>query len=59
MAIKYNEKELGALTEKEMNPENVVICPRCGKELKFRSVGNSYEIKCSTSNCLKRTVRGL
>lgn len=59
MAIKYNEKECMALDKKAESPESVVLCPRCGKELTFRSVGNSYEVKCPTENCLKETVRGL
>lgn len=59
MASNYNEKELTALDEKAAKPESVVICPRCGKELTYKAVGNSYEVKCPTENCLKETVRGL
>ena len=59
MASKYNETELKALTQKENNPNQTVFCPRCGKNLNYREIGNSYEIKCSTENCLKLTVRGL
>ena len=59
MGIKYNEIESTALTRKEENPNEIVFCPRCGSELSFKEIGNSYEIKCPTANCLKRTVRGL
>lgn len=59
MAIKYTEKEIAALDEKAARPGAVVVCPRCGKELVYRAVGNSYEVKCPTEDCLKETVRGL
>ena len=59
MTSKYNGKELAALDKKAAKPESVVICPRCGKPLNYRAVGNSYEIKYPTENCLKRTVRDL
>lgn len=59
MGSKYTEKELNALDEKAMNPEKIVFCPRCGKELVFRSVGNSYQVKCPTEGCLSETCRGL
>lgn len=59
MPTKYTEKELAALKAKESNPQAEVICPRCGKALTFREVGSSYEVKCTTVNCLKLTVRGL
>ena len=59
MAVKYTDKELDALDEKALNPQKKVFCPRCGKELQYRSIGNSYEVKCLTENCIKETVRGL
>lgn len=59
MASNYTEKELNALEEKATHPEKVVHCPRCGKELNFRSIGNSYEVKCPTKDCLHETCRGL
>lgn len=55
----YSEKELAALDKKAMQPDSVVICPRCGKELTYKAVGNSYEVKCPTKDCLKETVRGV
>lgn len=59
MDIKYTEIELKALDDKAMNPDAVVLCPRCGKELTFRSFGSSYVVNCPTDNCLKETARGL
>lgn len=55
----YNDKEREALYEKAENSTAKVLCPRCGAELGYREVGNSYEVKCPTDNCLKLTVRGL
>lgn len=48
-----------ALREKESNPDKKVLCPRCGKELCYSEVGDSYEIKCSTDGCIKMTCRGI
>lgn len=59
MVIKYNKTESDALTRKEERPKEIVVCPRCGRKLVYKEIGNSYEIKCPTDNCLKRTVRGL
>ena len=59
MDAKYTEKELDALRKKENNTSAEVLCPRCGEALDYRAVGNSYEVKCPTRDCLKLTVRGL
>lgn len=59
MVSKYNDKEIMALDRKEQIPSDDIICPRCGEKLQFREVGTSYEIKCPTKDCLKRTVRGI
>ena len=59
MDMKYSEKELDALEEKAMSPNNVVICPRCGKEIIFTKSGNSYEVKCQSKDCIKEVVRGI
>ena len=48
-----------AFREKESNPDKIVLCPRCGKELRYREAGKSYEIKCSTDDCIKMTCRGI
>ena len=59
MAIKYTEKEIKALDQKEANPTEVVICPRCGKPLQYFDFVNGYQIKCETKECLSLTVRGI
>ncbi len=59
MVINYSEEEWNALDEKMEHPERVVYCPRCGKELIYRGVGNSCEVKCPTEGCIKGTLRGL
>ncbi len=53
------EEELKVIEQKELRPLKTVLCPRCHRELIFRSVGNSYEIKCQTDGCIKYSVRGL
>ena len=55
----YTNNEILAMKKKQLNPQETVLCPRCGKELSFREVGNSCEVKCPTENCIKMTVRGL
>lgn len=56
---RFSDEEIKALQEKERNKEKNVICPRCGKHLKYIEKGNSYEIKCETDYCLHFAVRGL
>ena len=56
---KYTPTELTAIEKKTTNPEEKVLCPRCGKELIFLEIGTSYSIKCPTANCLKATYRGI
>lgn len=56
---KYTDADLTALRKKESHPEEQVMCPRCGEEIGFRSVGSSYEVKCPTKGCIKLTVRGI
>ena len=59
MGMKHNEIEIEALEKKAHEPRKKVICPRCGKELYYREVGNSYEVKCPTKDCIGFTVRGI
>ena len=35
------------------------MCPVCGGTIRFNVVGNSYEYKCDTKDCIHATVRGL
>lgn len=59
MDSKYTKKETEALDRKFEHPDDRVICPRCGKELKYYTVGNSSAVECGTVNCLRGTCRGL
>lgn len=61
MAFDYNytEADKTAIHLKLKNPQQVVYCPRCGKELLFRKIGNSREVKCPTDDCLYGGIRGL
>lgn len=43
-------KESGKITEK---------CPRCGAILLFVHHEASFEIRCSTDNCISETFRGI
>lgn len=55
----YTEKDDEALEAKAANPTNDVKCPRCGRSLIYRAVGNSYEVKCPTEGCIHEALRGL
>lgn len=59
MVIKYNRADIDAIDRKMLMPASVVVCPRCGKELTYKSVGNSCEVKCPTAGCIKGTSRGV
>ncbi|MDR3344806.1 MAG: hypothetical protein LBT21_04355 [Oscillospiraceae bacterium] len=54
-----NAEEAEAVYEKITNPENKVICPRCGNELAYFPVGNSIRIECATPNCIVSGLRGI
>ena len=57
--INYSNEEIEAIDLKSNNPDVYVRCPRCGKELHYRAVGNSYEIRCYTEGCIKAIFRGI
>ncbi|MBP3796471.1 MAG: hypothetical protein J6I46_01675 [Ruminococcus sp.] len=59
MGTNYTEKELKALNTKFEEPNKEVKCPRCGKFLVYKSVGNACEVKCETPNCLYDAIRGI
>lgn len=59
MDTKTKDNERDALYKKAENPDAKILCPRCGGELLYKSVGASYQVKCETDGCLKLTVRGL
>lgn len=55
----YNQIERNALDKKMNSPEKIVICPRCGKKLIYKTFGNSSEVECETENCLYTAIRGI
>ena len=55
----YTEKDNEASEYRALNPFEEVKCPRCGKLLIYHAFGNSYEVKCPTSGCIRESVRGL
>ena len=59
MEFDYTKDERKALGEKFDNPDAVVICPRCGKELTYREQKGSSEVRCETDGCIHGSVRGL
>ena len=59
MEIKYSKEERKAINKKLENPNDKVLCPRCGKELVFREKGTSYSVKCLSDNCLVANFRGI
>ncbi len=34
-------------------------CPLCNNHVKFHRMGNSFEFRCDTSNCVKYSARGI
>ncbi len=59
MASRYTQDEINAITEKFESPRKNVVCPRCGKKLRYVQKGNSCEVVCETENCLKDAIRGI
>lgn len=59
MESMITDVEYTVIHRKELNPNERVCCPRCGKPLSYQEIGNSYEVKCPTLDCIKMTVRGL
>lgn len=59
MAIKYTEAECKALDRKFAHPEETVICPRCGKNLRYKAQNGSRMVKCETEGCLRDGIRGI
>jgi len=55
----YTEEEWDALDEKLDNPEDMVLCPRCGNEIIYKELGNSISVECLTDGCIFGGIRGL
>lgn len=53
------KNEYNAIENKMKNPNDKVMCPRCGKELIYKKYGNSISVKCETEECISESIRGL
>lgn len=53
------QNEYNAIEKKMENPDEKVICPRCGKELIYNRYFNSVSVKCETEGCISESIRGL
>lgn len=56
---KITKAEYEAINKKLNNPQADVICPRCGKKLLYKKIGNSISVECETANCIYGGIRGL
>lgn len=48
-----------ALNQYAKNRKITEPCPRCGKKLMYIQDGASYEVKCTTQNCVSEVFRGV
>lgn len=55
--MNYNPIERDALDKKLNLPEKIIIYPRCGQKLIYKTFGNSSEVECETENCLYTAIR--
>ena len=55
----YTRIEWDALRAKLDNPEERVVCPRCGKEIVYEEIGNSISVYCQSGDCIFGGIRGL
>jgi len=55
----YTKAEWDALNEKMNNPEQEVLCPRCGNEIEYEEISNSISVYCRTEDCIFGGIRGL
>ena len=56
---KLNIEEQIIECEKSSKPVENIICPRCGENIAYKEVGNSYTVECKVPDCIKYSVRGL
>ena len=57
--IKISKQEYDVLQRKLENPEEKVVCPRCGNEIIYEKRGNSIAVECKTEKCIYSGIRGL
>ena len=57
--MELNKNEIEALSKKEMNPNSVIKCPRCGNLLDIKTFETAKYIYCKTKDCINMTIRGI
>lgn len=57
--VTMTEDDYKVLDKKLKNPEEKVICPRCGNEIICERRGNSIAVECKTEGCIYGGIRGL
>ena len=55
----YTQDEIFALGHKMDNPEDDVICPRCGGMLMYTKLPSALTVTCETPGCIRDALRGL
>ena len=55
----YSDEERKVILKKMENPSLHVICPRCGKNLKFIRFDSAVVVECESKGCIKGTARGI
>ena len=51
--------EKKTVREKFENPTKKVLCPRCGRSLEYKLIGNSESVECPLEGCLYSAIRGI
>lgn len=57
--MELTRTEIEATDKKFEHPNELVLCPRCGKKLLFRTVNTSDIVECETKDCVKVILRGI
>jgi hypothetical protein len=48
-----------AVEEYERLGKTEIKCPRCGKAFLIHIAGNSFTLRCESSDCIKMSLRGI
>jgi hypothetical protein len=56
---KLKQPEIQAINKKLAFPEQVIICPKCGKQLEYFPIGNAAEVRCPSRKCIKGSSMGI
>ena len=57
MAINATERKVVDIKFKF--PKRDVVCPRCGKPLRYIATDSAEQVKCDSNNCIRVTIRGI